>query len=379
MPKYKRFPTPYPGVYFIEGKALDGRPEKIFYVSYYRQGKRIEEKAGRQYRDAMTPARASQIRTRRLEGELPSNQERRERAKEQKWTIENLWAEYSAPLSKNTKSYITDFGRFKNYLKPTLGGKEPQGIAPIDVHRLKAKLSRTHKPQTVKHVLQVLQRLVNFGIKKGLCEGLSFKLEFPRVDNRKTEFLTPEQLQALKEAIEHFAWDTQAANFLRLAMLTGLRRGEIFKLQWRDVDFDRSFLTVRSPKGGVTQQIPLSQAALEVLAAHPRDAKSPFVFPGRGGRQRTRAPKTIELIRQRAGLPPDFRPLHGLRHNFASLLVSNGVDLYTVGRLLTHKSPQMTARYAHLSSATLRNAAEMLGGLLDQAADIKKKDKEKAG
>lgn len=62
------------------------------------------------------------------------------------------------------------------------------------------------------------------------------------------------------------------------------------------------------------------------------------------------------MIRRRA----DFRPLHGLRHAYASFLASSGkVDLYTLQKLLTHSSPQMTQRYAHLADEALQRAAQV--------------------
>jgi integrase len=372
MPKYHRVKTNYPGVYYIEGRALDGRPEKIFYISYYRQGKRIEEKAGRQHRDKMTAARANQVRTGRIEGRAPSNQARRELDRAQTWTLNALWAAYSEPLVKKGKNYVTDYGRYKNYLQPALGEKEPKDLAPTDVHRLRLGLGKRLQPQSVKHVLALLQRLINFGSKQGLCAAPSFKIELPRVHNQKTEFLTTEQLQALTEALEFYDWEPLATNFVRLALFTGLRRGELFKLRWDDIDFERGFLTLRAPKGGRDQTVPLSPAAQAVLARHPRQGKSPFIFPGRGGGQRTRPPKLIQAIKERAGLPRDFRPLHGLRHSFASLLASSGrVDLYTLQKLLTHKSPQMTQRYAHLRDESLRRAADLAGELIGQAVNGK--------
>jgi integrase len=238
----------------------------------------------------------------------------------------------------------------------------------MDVHRLRINLSKTLQPQTVKHVLRLLARIINFGAKKGLCAGLSFKIEMPKVHNLKTEDLTQEQMTALMEAIDE-EYDIQAANFMRLALCTGMRRGELFKLQWQDIDFDRNFIHIRGPKGGRDEKIPLNKEAREVLVSHPR-TDSPNVFPGRGGGQRTRYPKRIDAIRERAGLPPDFRPLHGLRHFFASQLASSGqVDLYTLQKLLTHKGPAMVQRYAHLRDEALRRASDLAGDLLSQAVN----------
>jgi len=364
MPKTDREKTNYPGVYFIMGKASNGRPEKIYYIMYRRGGRLIEEKVGRQYQNDMTPARAAAIRTKRIEG-AASNQERREEAAAIKWTIDRVWQEYVHDKPA-TKGWTTDRYRYEKFLQSGLGTKEPKDIAQLDVHRLRITLAKTLQPQTVKHVLRLLARIINLGFGKGLCPGLKFKDEFPRVNNVRTEDLSLEQLQALMEAIDQEP-DIQATNFMRMALLTGMRRGEIFKLQWQDVDFDRNFINIRDPKGRVDAKIPLNPAARELLLNHPR-TDSPFVFPGRGGRQRTRYPKAIDRIREKAGLPPAFWPLHGLRHFFASQLASSGeVDMYVLQRLLTHRSPLMTQRYAHLRDDTLRRASDLAGELLNQA------------
>lgn len=365
MPKNERIKTSYPGVIFVMGKASDGRPEKIYYIMYRRGGRLIEEKVGRQYQNDMTPARAAAARTKRIEG-AASNQERREEAAAIKWTIDRLWQEYVHDKPA-TKGWTTDRYRYEKFLQSGLGKKEPKDIVQLDVHRLRITLAKTLQPQTVKHVLRLLARIINFGFGKGLSPGLKFKIEFPRVNNVKTEDLNPEQLSNLMAAIDE-EYDLQAANFMRMAMFTGMRRGELFKLQWDDIDFDRGFIHIRhNPKGGKDQVIPLNDAARELLLNHPK-SDSDFVFPGRGGKQRARYPKRIEAIRNRAGLPRDFRPLHGLRHTFASMLASSGqVDLYTLQTLLTHKSPQMTMRYAHLRDETLRRASDLAGDLIGQA------------
>ena len=73
----------------------------------------------------------------------------------------------------------------------------------------------------------------------------------------------------------------------------------------------------------------------------------------------------MNKIKKRAGLPKGFRPLHGLRHVYASMLASSGkVDLYTLQKLLTHKDPRMTQRYAHLRDETLKRASNLGGNLI---------------
>ena len=74
--------------------------------------------------------------------------------------------------------------------------------------------------------------------------------------------------------------------------------------------------------------------------------------------------KQVNAIKKAARLPDDFRPLHGLRHTFASVAVSNGVPLSHVQKLLTHKDPSLTQRYAHLEDKALKNAAAQVGNFL---------------
>lgn len=372
MPKKERFKTNYPGVYYIESTVgRNGKPERIYYVMYRKDGKLIEEKAGRQYADDMTPARAAGIRSRRMQGKELSNRERRtankaaKRAEAAKWTIDRLWTKYKA--QRSPKGIAQDESRYQNYVEPLFGDKEPFDILPLDIDRLRRKKLKGKSPQTVKLTLALLRRIVNFGVKRQLCTPLPFSIEMPSVNNEKTEDLTQEQMRSLLEAIEADD-DQQTANLMKLALFTGMRRGELFKLRWSDIDFDRGFIHIRDPKSGKDVKIPLNEAARDLLESHPK-TDSPHVFPGRYGGQRTDIRKAVNRIKKRAGLPKDFRPLHGLRHVYASMLASSGkVDMYTLQKLLTHKSPQMTQRYAHLRDETLRRAADLAGELIQQAA-----------
>jgi integrase len=97
---------------------------------------------------------------------------------------------------------------------------------------------------------------------------------------------------------------------------------------------------------------------------------SEYVFVRGDGLPFTDIQKRVNKIKQAAGIPADFRALHGLRHTYASMLASSGkVDLYTLQKLLTHKSPVMTQRYAHLRDETLKNASTLAGQIIDAATN----------
>lgn len=378
MPAQKRFKTKYPGVYYIHGKAVGtGKKERIYYIMYRKDGKQIQEKAGRQFQDDMTPARAARVRTNRIQGKELSNKEQREaekaakEAEDSRWTVSRLWKEYKKNNPK-LKGIVTDQNRFENHIKPKFGDKEPQDIIPLDVDRLRIKLLKSKAPGTVKNVLELLRRIINFGVKKKLCPGIDFTIEMPQVDNEKTEDLTPDQLASLLKAIENDS-NIQAANMMRMALFTGMRRGEMFKLKWNDIDFNRGFIKLKDPKGGPDQKIPLNDATRDLLDSHPK-TRSQFVFPGRRGKQRTDIKHQVNRIKKDAGLLEDFRALHGLRHVYASMLASSGeVGMYTLQKLLTHKDPKMTQRYAHLRDEALRKASNVAGRLIAQTGKGEKK------
>ena len=401
MPRQKRQKTRYPGVYYIVGQAVGkDEPERIYYIQYRRNGSLIEEKAGRQFQDDMSPARASARRVRRLRGEEPSNEGRREAeqasrdAEESRWTFKRLFDLYNE-VRRGGKPDSTEKANFAHL--SDLHDKEPYEVHPLDVDRIRIKLENrkknpekvsgknperetdwkpgskskkkaSKKPGTVKKVLALLVRLSRFGQKRRLAAPLSFLVELPKVYDEKTEFLTPEENVRLSAVLDSWP-DLHQAGAVKLTRLTGLRRGDAFNLEWRDVNFSAGIIHIREPKTGEPEKLPVSSEVLDLLRKHPRSS-SRFVFHGpTGGRLGIRIKKDgsgnwPREIAKAAKLPEDFRPFYGLRHTFASTLAEEGTNLYTIQKLLMQKSPQMTKRYAHLRDESLRKAAETAGRAL---------------
>jgi len=372
MPARTRIRTAYAGVHYVQGTlGRTGKPEKVYYITYRLNGKLVEEVAGRQHRDAMTPAKAAGIRADRMMGKQPSNRERRAEARAKKaaekgrWTIDRLWAAYREHKGEYA-SKRADQANFK-HLAP-LAGKEPKTLVPLDVDRLRHGLMKTKKPQTVAHVLGLLRRLVRFGQKNALCPGVGFQIEKPKVSNILTDDLKLGQAQTLLAALERDP-DIHGAAAMQLALLTGMRRSEILKLEWRDVDFESEFITIRNPKSRRDEKVPINQAAKRLLEGHPRVEGSLFVFPGKGGQRRVEIRALVARLRKAGALPAGIRPMHSLRHTFASGLASSGkVELYTLQKLLTHKSPTMTQRYAHLRDEALKKGSEVASELFSGAS-----------
>jgi len=370
----KRIKTDKPGVFYRLGQRIGGAGnEKIYYVIFKRNGKLCEEKVGRQYADQMTPARAAILRSDYIEGrKIPAKEERKKKltekeAEKNRPTISNLWKEYKE-VNPNLKGMITDQNRFKNHIGPLFGEKTPDEILPLDIDRLRLKELKGKAPATIRNTIELLRRIINFGMKRNRCTGLTFKLEMPVVNNNATEELTTEELNRLLKAINEDP-NVAVGHMMKMALYTGMRRGEIFKLQWKNINFTTGFILLKDPKGGPDQRIPLNDMVRDLLNSVIR-TNSPYVFPGQNGGIRSDMGKAARRIRKNADLPEDFRPMHGLRHVYASMLASSGkVDMYVLQKLLTHKSPKMTQRYAHLRDENLRKASDLAGDIIQNAMD----------
>ncbi len=374
MSTRQRHKTNYPGViYRIPNGGYAGRSEKVFYAIYKQDGKVIEAKIGGQVQHGMTAAKASKIRAEYMTGARLTPQVQRDKdeadklAEEGKPTFQKLWVHFAEEMQENT-SYKDDRSRWEKHLAPVFGDKTPDEIITLDLDRLKAKLKRDGlSPATTKHILGLLRRIINFSVIRGRCPRVDpGRLHFamPKLNNEKTEDLNPDELARLITALDQ-SHDWKAAGVLRLAMLTGMRRGELLALKWCDIDFDKGFLRIVSPKGGKDASIPLNDSALRVLCELPR-SEIAYVFPGRNGARSFDLKKPISTIKKAAGLPADFRPCHGLRHFFASTLASSGkVDLHTIQRLLNHQSPSMTQRYAHLRDEAMREASNVMNAIME--------------
>lgn len=364
----------YAGVFYVEApRATRKGMEKVYFIRYRKNGKLIEEKVGGQYKDNMTPAKASSIRGLRIEGSIPTNQERRDNIKQAKLTEQNtysltrIFSLFIEAKSEN-RSLGDDKTRFRLYVAPVLGKKTVAELATNDIEKIKKKMLKEGKSaQTIKHVLTLVKRLVNFAAKMGYVESIPATLHFdmPVVDNKVTENLTSEQMAKLLQVLDEEK-DVIFASLIRLALFTGMRRSALLNLKWTDLDFERNIITLRGDvaKKKKTEYIPMNEKAKEILLAVPRTT-SPYVFPGRDNdKPRANITDILKRVKEKAGLPDNFRPLHGLRHSFASWLANSGqVSMYELQKLLTHSSPLMTQRYAHLHDEALKRASNLTTNL----------------
>jgi integrase len=179
----------------------------------------------------------------------------------------------------------------------------------------------------------------------------------------RTRFLTRAETDALIAALadmerEHVLLPAHA-DAIRLLLLTGARKSEILGLRWSEIDLERRWIklpAVRS-KTGAREPIRLAEASVDILLRQKRNTD--FVFPADStAGHMIGLPRAWERVRARAGLD-DVR-LHDLRHNVASVAVSQGASLYLTGKMLGHRNAATTQRYAHVADDPLQRVVDLV-------------------
>lgn len=148
---------------------------------------------------------------------------------------------------------------------------------------------------------------------------------------------------------------------IMVALHTGLRRGELFSLNWDNIDFRAETITIPRTKSGEIRDVPMNKVVMETLRRVPTRLKSEYLFVSRLGipiNAHNFYGRVFKPAVKRAGIK-DFR-FHDLRHTFVSRLAMQGVSLLANKELMGHKTIAMTQRYAHLSPGHLKEAVEGL-------------------
>ena len=253
-------------------------------------------------------------------------------------------------------------------LLPAFGTLPLNQITRADVHRWFDEYSRT-APGGANCALSVLRNILNQAVDAGHIKSNPAKAVRRNPRPRLTRFLSREEVRRLHRALDRHvdarpAWARQA-DIIRLLLLTGCRRGEIVTLRWQDIEGD--MLKIADGKTG-PRTVYLSAPARAILKRQPR-AGSAYVFPSPfdPGRPLWPGLPLWPRVREEAGIK-DVR-IHDLRHTVASHAVLQGIPLPAVSRLLGHKRPSMTLRYAHVGDRETEAAAERIARVITRVLD----------
>lgn len=225
------------------------------------------------------------------------------------------------------------------------------------------------KPASINRELATLKKAFNLAVKEWeWCrENPVSRVSMERENNTRDRWLSVEEEGRL---LPHCtAWLHDLVTF---ALHTGMRMDEILELTWRGVDFNRRTVAVVRSKNGERRTIPINETVLSVLRQKSKvqSLRTELVFcshaftPMESGHLR----RSFRLALSKAKIE-DFH-FHDLRHTFATRLVQAGVDIYKVQRLLGHKSPIMTQRYAHHSPESLRDGVAILDQMATQGTNL---------
>ena len=249
---------------------------------------------------------------------------------------------------------------YKNHILPWFKGRPIAGITRREV--LEWFESLHAKPASANRSLPVLSVILRQAEVYGYRpEDSNPCKDIKRYRRRARErFLSPDEIRRVVEVLNRYdeTRPTQA-NFIRLLLLTGCRKGELLTLKWRDYREGKLFL--RDSKNG-PRTVWLSSAAREVLERLLR--KNAWVFPSpyRAAEHLAEITDFWQEVRMEAGVP-DVRP-HDLRHTYASIALMHGETVLTIGRLLGHDHPGTTLKYTNFADAAAREAVDTVSSVL---------------
>lgn len=243
------------------------------------------------------------------------------------------------------------------FIVPELGEEKVGNLTRQKIAAFHHDLAAT--PYQANRVLGTLSIMLTQAEIWGMrAEGQNPCLRVKRFKEKKRErYLSKEEFGRLADALDQEAEDAPiAAAAFRLLILTGCRLGEIQKLEWDDVDYERSELRIPGAKSKTgSRTVYLSEQGVSILKSIPRLPDNPYVIHGRQpGGYLTDLQKPWRRVRKAAKIE-DVR-IHDLRHSFAANAASQGLSLPMIGKLLGHTQAQTTARYAHLAADPVRKA-----------------------
>jgi integrase len=207
---------------------------------------------------------------------------------------------------------------------------------------------------TVQRYMVTLSRVFDFGVRLGeLRDNPAARLPTLKADEvERHRALSEPELEAWLEQLRE-----DDARWVRFMVATGLRDGEAARLRWSDIELGRSVMIVRGvhSKSRKSRRVPLTRAALEVLAELPNDRVG-LVFGSKVRRKRLGQAWTA------AGFGGRFPTAHDLRHTFASWAIAKGLDLEELREVMGHRSVVTTQRYLSAYGDRWERMAEKLDG-----------------
>ncbi len=335
------------------------RGREHWYIDYLRQGKRVREvvKGARDRADALA---ALQKKVAEIYAGDPRSRITAEPLRFDAFA--DMYVTKYAQVEK--RSWKTDKAYIENSMKPFFRNVFLAEIKPLDVQEfVRARLEEGVTKTTVNRGLQILKRMFNLAADWGFASGnpVAKVRLFSEKGNKKERILAADEERALMESCsEHLR------PIVIMALNSGMRRGEILKLRWAAVDFDKRIVRVEETKSGEPRKVDMNAVLFELLRRQRiSNAAGEHVFTNPDtGKSYVEVGKAFRAACRRAGIK-GLR-FHDLRHTFASRLIEAGADIITVRDLLGHSSVKLTERYTHSNGEQKRRAVDLLVGRIPE-------------
>lgn len=310
-----------------------------------------------------------------LKAEIQNGRDPREEAKkirEVPTLREFVEKEYTPHIKSRLRSWKDNQSRLNCRVLPVFGDQPMNTITRKQLADFHLSLQQEGLAgASSDHHIKLVRRIFNLAIEWGVVkDNPAAKALLFNEPNQVENTLNEEELKRLLLVLHTHKRQT-VCRLARLLLGTGARLSEGLHAKFSDFDIENRTWRISAAvsKSKKVRSVPLNDFALAVLDEIQTDSeqKDGFLFmnPRSGERLKT-VSKAWGEIRNAAGLP-HFRA-HDLRHQLASELINAGRTLYEVQQVLGHSSPQVTQRYAHLTTATLQAAANSASDRIQAAS-----------
>ncbi len=267
---------------------------------------------------------------------------------------------------KRPRSIKEDQKLIDNIILPSIGNQQVKYLSRRTIESLHNQLRKT--PYQANRALALLSKMISLAVVWDWREDNPVKGIERYQEEKRDRWLNEQELSRFWEELEKYP-SHPATFILKILLLTGARKGEVLQATWNQFDLKNGVWTKPShlTKQRKREHLPLSKEVLKILSQLKKlnKDKSQYLFPDQSGEKPIRDIKNFwEKIIKKAKL--EKTRIHDLRHTHASHLVSSGLSLSIVGKLLGHTQASTTQRYAHLADEPLRQAVELFGSKLNK-------------
>jgi integrase len=355
----------------LEFKRLNNG-DGAFYAKKMVNGKTIRRLLGRESEGYTLPKAKEDLAALTVE----SREGRLKSSRELKRTFAVAAAEYLKRQEEaNAPNLTAKRQHLDQHLIPFFGEILLAQLCPLDAERYRKKRTGEYGARRKDEKIPISQATINRELQTlrhllGKAEEWGWLSRAPRIrlkkeDNRRTVFLETDEIQALYQAAMADAHPF-IYPFVRIALETGMRRGEILSLKAEYIHFPTGTIFLPKAKKG-SRTVHMTPSLTEYLKGYleSRNLTSGFLFPAE-----SESGHCIEIrkpffrVLEAAGITREGVTIHVLRHTFATHLAAQGADPFTIAALTGHSSLEMVHRYTHASNQRCKDAIERLGSQL---------------